>query len=465
MMRITRCRPTERDGRDLARFVLGEFGVVVVVVHRRSSVARGSSGVSVGGLASGRGGRHAAAHGSGFRARPRSASPRCWGPACSSSGRPPRPQPDPRCWSPFRSPPLIAALNATSTTRLAMRHPVSGGAYAYGRAELGPDRGVRGRAAVPPRQDGVGGGDRPGRRRVPVAGSRARRSRSPSCSCSPRSTRPACARPPSSAPWPPAIVIAVLVVVLVLSLPGRRRARPSQRRDAAPIPLGVLAGDGPHLLRVRRLRARRHAGRGGAGSRADAAARGAARRGDGLHPVGGDARRPSRRPGRRPSRGERGSGRRARRPGLGGRAAHRSRHRLHRLADRGAGRPQPHRPRDGAGRRAADGAGAHQRAHRDAGRVGRLRRRRRGRRGARCSSRRRSSASRRAPCSGTTRSRTSRRSGRRRRWDSLASSRSPVSSGAWPSPSRRRGRPCWAWPLTLAVGIGVRAVARHSRPA
>jgi APA family basic amino acid/polyamine antiporter len=31
----------------------------------------------------------------------------------------------------------IAALNAASTIRLAMRHPVSGGAYAYGRAELG----------------------------------------------------------------------------------------------------------------------------------------------------------------------------------------------------------------------------------------------------------------------------------------------------------------------------------------
>jgi len=36
---------------------------------------------------------------------------------------------------------VIAALNATSTTRLAMRHPVSGGAYAYGRAELGPTAG------------------------------------------------------------------------------------------------------------------------------------------------------------------------------------------------------------------------------------------------------------------------------------------------------------------------------------
>jgi len=36
---------------------------------------------------------------------------------------------------------LIAALNATSTTRLAMRHPVSGGAYAYGRAEIGPTAG------------------------------------------------------------------------------------------------------------------------------------------------------------------------------------------------------------------------------------------------------------------------------------------------------------------------------------
>jgi APA family basic amino acid/polyamine antiporter len=36
---------------------------------------------------------------------------------------------------------LIAALNATSTIRLAMRHPVSGGAYAYGRAELGPTAG------------------------------------------------------------------------------------------------------------------------------------------------------------------------------------------------------------------------------------------------------------------------------------------------------------------------------------
>lgn len=35
----------------------------------------------------------------------------------------------------------IAALNAASTTRLAMRHPVSGGAYAYGRAELGPAAG------------------------------------------------------------------------------------------------------------------------------------------------------------------------------------------------------------------------------------------------------------------------------------------------------------------------------------
>ena len=33
---------------------------------------------------------------------------------------------------------IIAGLNATSTIRLAMRHPVSGGAYAYGRAELGP---------------------------------------------------------------------------------------------------------------------------------------------------------------------------------------------------------------------------------------------------------------------------------------------------------------------------------------
>lgn len=33
---------------------------------------------------------------------------------------------------------VIAVLNATSTIRLAMRHPVSGGAYAYGRAELGP---------------------------------------------------------------------------------------------------------------------------------------------------------------------------------------------------------------------------------------------------------------------------------------------------------------------------------------
>jgi len=31
----------------------------------------------------------------------------------------------------------IAALNAASTIRLAMRHPVSGGAYAYGRVELG----------------------------------------------------------------------------------------------------------------------------------------------------------------------------------------------------------------------------------------------------------------------------------------------------------------------------------------
>jgi basic amino acid/polyamine antiporter, APA family len=35
----------------------------------------------------------------------------------------------------------IAALNATSTVRLAMRHPVSGGAYAYGRAEIGPTAG------------------------------------------------------------------------------------------------------------------------------------------------------------------------------------------------------------------------------------------------------------------------------------------------------------------------------------
>jgi APA family basic amino acid/polyamine antiporter len=32
---------------------------------------------------------------------------------------------------------VIAVLNATSTTRLAMRHPTSGGAYAFGRAELG----------------------------------------------------------------------------------------------------------------------------------------------------------------------------------------------------------------------------------------------------------------------------------------------------------------------------------------
>jgi APA family basic amino acid/polyamine antiporter len=36
---------------------------------------------------------------------------------------------------------VIAALNATSTIRLAMRHPVSGGAYAYGRAEIGPTAG------------------------------------------------------------------------------------------------------------------------------------------------------------------------------------------------------------------------------------------------------------------------------------------------------------------------------------
>jgi APA family basic amino acid/polyamine antiporter len=35
----------------------------------------------------------------------------------------------------------IAALNAASTVRLAMRHPVSGGAYTYGRAELGPAAG------------------------------------------------------------------------------------------------------------------------------------------------------------------------------------------------------------------------------------------------------------------------------------------------------------------------------------
>jgi APA family basic amino acid/polyamine antiporter len=33
---------------------------------------------------------------------------------------------------------VVAALNALSTTRLAMAHPVAGGAYAYGRAELGP---------------------------------------------------------------------------------------------------------------------------------------------------------------------------------------------------------------------------------------------------------------------------------------------------------------------------------------
>lgn len=33
---------------------------------------------------------------------------------------------------------LVAALNALSTTRLAREHPVSGGAYAYGRAELTP---------------------------------------------------------------------------------------------------------------------------------------------------------------------------------------------------------------------------------------------------------------------------------------------------------------------------------------
>ncbi|CAN5122236.1 APC family permease [soil metagenome] len=33
---------------------------------------------------------------------------------------------------------LVAALNALSTTQLAMRYPVSGGAYAYGRAELSP---------------------------------------------------------------------------------------------------------------------------------------------------------------------------------------------------------------------------------------------------------------------------------------------------------------------------------------
>jgi APA family basic amino acid/polyamine antiporter len=36
---------------------------------------------------------------------------------------------------------VLAALNAVSTTRLAMRHPVSGGAYTYGRRELGPSAG------------------------------------------------------------------------------------------------------------------------------------------------------------------------------------------------------------------------------------------------------------------------------------------------------------------------------------
>jgi APA family basic amino acid/polyamine antiporter len=35
----------------------------------------------------------------------------------------------------------VAILNALSTTRLAMRHPVAGGAYAYGRAELGATTG------------------------------------------------------------------------------------------------------------------------------------------------------------------------------------------------------------------------------------------------------------------------------------------------------------------------------------
>jgi APA family basic amino acid/polyamine antiporter len=35
----------------------------------------------------------------------------------------------------------VAILNALSTTRLAMRHPVAGGAYAYGRAELGDTAG------------------------------------------------------------------------------------------------------------------------------------------------------------------------------------------------------------------------------------------------------------------------------------------------------------------------------------
>ena len=36
---------------------------------------------------------------------------------------------------------LVATLNALSTTQLAMAHPVSGGAYSYGRAELSPTAG------------------------------------------------------------------------------------------------------------------------------------------------------------------------------------------------------------------------------------------------------------------------------------------------------------------------------------
>ncbi len=448
------CHRAERTR--VARFVVGELARVVVG-HGRSSVARGVRG---GGLASRRGagaetGRAACSDGSGSRAPPRSASRRCWGPACSSSGRPATAAAGSAVLVALPLAAAIAALNAASTTRLAMRHPVSGGAYAYGRAELGPMAGfsagflfLLGKTASVAAIALVGGSYLwPGSERpvavalvVVLAALNATGVRSTAIVSAVAA----------------AVVIVVLVAVLGVSLPGADVARLAG--DARP--LGVLPAAGliffafAGYARVATLGEEvrdpvRVLPRAVLLAVAVVFVLSAAT----LARAAGGSRR------RGAGRGH-GAGGRAGASRLGARAAGGRRCRLRRIARRGARRAESHRPGDGAGRRAAVRAGAHRPTHGDAGRLRRLRRGRRGGRRCCCSSRCTSSASRRARCSGTTRSRTWRRSARAGELGlargipiaGLAGCLLVAATTSWPA--------LLGVAVALAVALGVRALVR-----
>ena len=214
-------------------------------------------------------------------------------PALPSPGASPRPTPSSsasgRWWAPGSSAPsrpaaragrarwLLAGARASprssrsatrpSSAQLAAQYPTSGGTYVYGRERLGPWWGFVAGLGLRHRQDRELRGHGARRSRptsCPVALAEARRRRAPSSRSRPSTTadhahgaahpRHRRRRPRRCSPW---------------SLAGRRGARwrgaPGTRPRSRAVGGvgGVLQGAATPLLRLRRLRAHRHARRGG----------------------------------------------------------------------------------------------------------------------------------------------------------------------------------------------------------